>query len=579
MVAMFNDADLTRAALRRIILEEAAGRRLPAEFNGPPAGYMSLDGSTDWLTGLNRKEVNAEARRFYHIDSSAHHMVNLHCAYTFGRGVSKKAKDLDINAWLDKFWKHPRNRGSLTSAKAQWDLGKDMQLDGEVFFVFYTSTMTGQVTVRTIPPEEIIKIVYAPGDPKMPIAYHRKYKDGDKWAVDVLPDYRVADLTKETMQASGNNTEVAVMHVVIEEFERRGISQLTTAIPWLKALRGFMEDRATLTLAWATYALRVGVKGNRQSMQRIAQQFGEYESRLRYDLSTGGLGDKERRQGGNTLIENEAMTTEQFKVDSGAANAYQDKRMFLQQGAIGHSIFEHYMGDGSNANLATATAMELPMLKGFEFEQQFWGDTYVDILTYVIMQGVRYGKLNAKANVEPDYASGVPLWMMEPEGDADLTVEVMFPPIVQKDVAVWTSALAQITQVESSSGKAILTPEARAMLGLQILGFGDKASGIIDELKAVDFAGPPPPPNPFAPPATDEDEEDTVEALVQKLRVKLKEANKAVPGKPLDKTEGQKVAPITRREVRQAFEEFADMPSLKALLDDLGVSEKELDLA
>jgi hypothetical protein len=168
---------------------------------------------------------------------------------------------------------------------------------------------------------------------------------------------------------------------------------------------------------------------------------------------------------------------------------------------------------------------------------------------------------------------------MEPEGDADLTVEVMFPPIVQKDVAVWTSALAQITQVESSSGKAVLTPEARAMLGLQILGFGDKASGIIDELKAVDFAGPPPPPNPFAPPATDEDEEDTVEALVQKLRVKLKEANKAVPGKPLDKTEGQKVAPITRREVRQAFEEFADMPSLKALLDDLGVSEKELDLA
>jgi hypothetical protein len=45
--------------------------------------------------------------------------------------------------------------------------------------------------------------------------------------------------------------------------------------------------------------------------------------------------------------------------------------MFRQMAGIGANIFEHYLGNPLTGNLATATAMELPMLKMFEFEQQF----------------------------------------------------------------------------------------------------------------------------------------------------------------------------------------------------------------
>lgn len=574
MVVM--NQDLTRAALRRAVLEEATGRRLP-ELNEP--GWIDTSGGATALTGLDRQEVNAQARRYYHIDPIAQHLVRLHNAYTFGRGVSKKATDADINAWLERFWKHPRNRTSLTNTKAQWELGKNIQLDGELFFVFYTSTITGQVTVRTIPPHEIVKIVYAPDDPTMPIAYHHKYKNADgRITVDVLADYRIADLDKTTLTAAGRNTEVAVMHVVFEEFERRGISTLTTAVPWLKALRGFMEDRATLTLAWATYALRVGIKGNRQAMQRVAAQFQEYQSQLDYERYSDAFGEKERRQGGNTLMENDAMRTEQFKVDSGAANAYQDMRMFRQMGGIGAGISEHYLGDPSTGNLATATAMELPMLKLFEYEQEFWSDTLSEVLGFVLMQGVRYNSaLSSKANVEVDQSSGYAMWIVTPENGADLTIEVAFPPIVQKDVAVWTSALAQVAQVESQTQKAILTPEARAMLGLQILGFGDKASGIIDELKQQDFAGPPPPPQPI--PFPQQQQPDTIESLAARLTQKLRETKQQDIGKPLPKTDAQKVAPITKKEMQQAFEDFADMPSLADLIKELNVTEEELNIA
>jgi hypothetical protein len=75
--------------------------------------------------------------------------------------VAIRAKDPDVDAYLQKqFWKHPRNRYALTTAKAQQRLHRQVKLDGELALLLYVSTLTGQVTVRCINPRQIQQVLY-----------------------------------------------------------------------------------------------------------------------------------------------------------------------------------------------------------------------------------------------------------------------------------------------------------------------------------------------------------------------------------------------------------------------------------
>lgn len=576
-MVMLNVLDQIRPAIHKAILEEAVGRKIP-ELNEP--GWNQLGGGIDALTGLDRMEVNEQARLYYHTDPLARYMVRLHSAYTFARGVSVRAEDDDVNEIVQRFWKNPRNRASISTAKAQWDLSRELQLDGELFLVFYTSTINGQVTVRTIPAEEIRKIEYADGDDRMPIRFYREYYNTATRRRESVayPDYRFPDANKISV-GRRTGTEIAVMHVVSNDFGGRGISELATSIPWIRALKGFMEDRATLTLALATFAFKMKIKGNRQSLERARNQLGAYETEHRYGAEDG----RERRQGANFWMQNESADLEQLKTDSGASQAYQDMRMFRQQAGIGTSVFEHYLGDPSTGNLATATAMELPMLKQFEFEQQMWEDIYTDIFGFVVQQGIRFGELRGKGTVEVDRSGSSPIWILEPKGDADVSIDVKFPAIVQKDVAVQMSALQQAKNAEATTGEVLVPAEQAMQLALSLLGYSNEAGEIVEEWRGRDFKKedeepetPPEEDNPVQPPPGETPpgnaEENPDEAVEE-----ADDDKKQVPdvGKPLPKKQAEKVEPITKSEIDKAFADWAKLPSLEDLAKELGIENLE----
>lgn len=565
----FSSLDRLRPALHKAILEEAAGRRLP-ELDEP--GWMRMGADVEQITGLDRREVNEQALRYYHTDPTTGYLIDLHNAYTFGRGISVEASDPTIDSWVQRFWNHPRNRASISTAAAQWDLNKNLQLNGELFLIFYTNTMTGQVVVRTVDPLQITHIGYVDGDNKLPQVFVREYRTRDgKKITQTIPDWRYFDTRGGIRELRDvPNTEVAMMHVLSHELSGRGISKLARSIPWAKALKGFMEDRATLTLALATFAFRQKVRGNRQSMRRMAKQWSDYEAQLRYQASGDG---RERRQGANTLIENEAASLEQLKTDSGASNAYQDMRMFRQQTGIGHGIFEHYLGDPSTGNLATATAMELPMLKMFEFGQQFWVDVLRDVLSYVILQGSRFNAdIDRIVDMEIDQTGRTPIWMIMPTGDTDLSVDVNFPPIVQKDIAIWSTALAQLSQAEQMTGQVIVPAEEKMLTALQMLGYANRASATVAEWRERNFTLP------TITPETAGVEEAT-RKIIGALK-RLREQDEDEPpdvGEPLSKSDAEKVEPVRKDDIDQAFDDWGKLPSLEDLAKELGMSVEDLD--
>jgi len=278
---------------------------------------------------------------------------------------------------------------------------------------------------------------------------------------------------------------------------------------------------------------------------------------------------------------------------------------------LGH-IFEHYLGDPSTGNLATATAMELPMLKLFEFEQQVWEDVIGDLVTFVVLQALRYGprELRALGSVKVDLAGGSPLWAVEPKGDVDLTVAASLPPIVQSDVAVWANALSSIAQAEVMTGQQMVPPEQKAITALHVLGVDDIGT-IVDELKAKGFQIASAPRTDGQAVGSGDDQtadgqasEDAVEErLVATVRERyrarkrahvkhftsdarekrLRAADAGDDDKPRDvgqkppKKDIEQVDPITRQEVEDYFDWFASMPDLDELLDQMGLTIDDVD--
>lgn len=555
---------------------EAARSFLDMQLDEPGYELLGQAGAEAQIDrAINRTGRNLEARYLYHVEPVARQVVTLHNAYTFGRGVAVSSQDAQTAGVIRSFWDDMRNRETFTRALPQWLLNRDQQLEGEIDLLLGVSTLDGRVTIRPLPSTEVQEAIYTEDDPIIPAYYRRFYRPrrydfsshqyvpADQPVRSYIPDWRWAEADQSKIPNLPEKTEYYLMRVVTNPLNTRGISQMSSALPWMKALRGFMEDRVTLTLALATFAFKAKVKGNKAAIRRLEDRFGEWETQYKYGHDT-----RERRQGANIAIENEAMDLEQFKVDSGANQAYTDARMLRQQAGLGGGgIFEHYLGDPSTGNLATATAMELPMLKLFEYEQQMWQDVISDVIMFVLIQAMRFNRLPGGLDI--DRAGGLPVWTInDPDGDLDF--EVKMPNIVKADFNVYATGIAQLKQAESIAGHQIIPPRETALAVLRMLDFGQEASEIVSDMEADDFSLPSSPVDLGS---------QLGEALLSRygadIAQVLTEADPKKGDVPSTK-EIRKTGRILKSEVLAAFDDFEDLPDIDAFLDRIGATRQSV---
>lgn len=456
--------------------------------------------------------------------------VRLTRNYTFGRGVTWRAGDEGVAKILDRFWSDPDN--SLVSrAVGQWELSERLQVAGELFPVFFVNAFNGHVKVSLVEPNEVNQVITDPDNKRKALYYERRWTrqkfnwQSGVWSdietrVDYYPDWncpetrldqRTESAERLTTPGEGTGTEhstvevrdgeghpltrVYMSQIKINSHGSRGLPAYYSSIAWVKAYKGFMEDRATLTLAAATFAFKQKVKGAATAVARMASQWGQYISG-RY----GGPGDKERGEGAQTLIENDAVSLEQFNFDTRAGNAYQDGRMLRQQVSAGTDITEPDLtGDPSVGNLASMTAMNGPQLKGFESWQQLFKGFYTDIFDFVIRMAILHGELS------PVDENGQP---------RDLSVEVDFPPIVIKDLPQVIGAVAGLISAQSLAGIQYISPQRLAAYILQAFGETD----IEEALSELTFDQVAQAAGFQEPEALPDDQADAIHAAIEALR-------------------------------------------------------------
>jgi hypothetical protein len=350
-----------------------------------------LPGDFDQRT---RKTIVERSRLFWFTDPLAKQAVRLWTTYCLGNGMSYKAEDTDIQSKLDAFTKNRRNQRMMNPAGQQRTSNK-LLIDGEVFFALFATEPVP--SLRTIDPLQIQKVITDPEDEERVLCYRRHTVDGNKtlyyadWALEE-DDISDVEATKDpenkkpiTLQRDANGATIPVYHLAFDPMGKRGNGLLSCCTAWSREHRRFMEARVGITQALAKFAYKVTAKGGQAVVNAITARL---QSSLTQTGMSAGLEKNPPPASGATWTQNQGVDLTPMPRATGAGDAKEDGNSLKLMVCAGTGIMLHYFGDPSTGNLATATAMELPMLKMFQGYQELLKGAYRDIFAMVLDEDI-----------------------------------------------------------------------------------------------------------------------------------------------------------------------------------------------
>lgn len=369
------------------------------------------------LDPIARKQLIFKSRLYWHRDPLAKQAVRLWTDYALGNGVTFNCDDPATQKALNKFWKDRRNR-SVLSSEGQRKSSKKCLIDGDVFFAIFNREV-----VRRIEPLQITEVITEPDDEENVIGFRRLMGDGKtvkfyrNWSAtddDVaIVEGQPYGTSKETVTFE---PDVVIYHLPFDATGHFGNGLLFAAVDWSKEHRRFMEARVAITAALAKFAYKMSVKGGQNTINAL-------QARLQSSHVTNGVAGIERNPSnapGGTFLQNAGIDLAPMPRGTGAGDAKEDGNSLKLMVSAATGIMLHYFGDPSTGNLATATAMELPMLKMFESYQQLWIDAYRDIFSIILDE-------------DPDEEPAV--------------IDIDLPPILADDLTGLSQAVTSITTV------------------------------------------------------------------------------------------------------------------------------------
>lgn len=442
---------------RLSVLQVAFQERIAElELNLEDTGWTSIGGFEDIeFTREGLRRIARESRIFFMKNPLVRRAILTQACYCFAHGVTVKARHPLIDEVVQRFMSDKRNRAEFTSPLAMMQRDIDLAADGNLFLALF-SNAKGDVRVRAIPYDEISDILLDPDDNKVPQFYVRN--GGDGVDVQYYPDvsYRPASQPEmmegtEGRQAGEIRWDVPMMHVKVNALngQRFGLSEVYSAQEWARMYNQFLHDFAMVMRAHAKFAWRETVKGG-------AGQRAAAKAKLDSGISSGGTQTKAAPVAGAVLVETEGKSRLD-QITQGQSGSGEDGRRLLLMVSAATGVFEHFFGDPSSGNLATATTMDRPMELTFMARQMLWHDVIEAVCEYVILVAVRSGAVKGvtvqekpsswEDEVEAVYSKDPLLedTELDPDFDADKPIdtstEVSFPDLVERDMLAHVQAI------------------------------------------------------------------------------------------------------------------------------------------
>lgn len=351
--------------------------------------FPTADPLREW-DFATRKEILSRCHLAFERNPLAHTAVRLTTMFAIGEGLTINYYNDRAGEILDEFRDNPEN----AIQKYEKSFCDDLQIDGELFVRFHSSE-DGRTVITVIPPWEIQWIVTEPGFSKRVISYHRQgvQTSGEPGNAQALTE----DIPAEEL-----------LHVCINDhaYETRGRPELFRILPWLKAFKDWLEGRARQNHWRGSILYDVTLK------DATPAQVTTKRNQYRQPPSPGSI-----------AIHNDREAWDILDSKVGAADVAEDGRQIKLMSAVGLALPEYMLSDGQNANLASATAQQLPALRKFvDFQDimvsQVWQPIYDRVLQNAIDAGV------LEPEVDEQDADGDPIY----EEPAEVEPEMMTAP-------------------------------------------------------------------------------------------------------------------------------------------------------
>lgn len=346
MRSQWTDAQITT------YLEETTKANYAFGFDAPfnkdtPFIPPTEDPLKEW-SFTTRKYVLSQTHAAYQRNPLANAAVEYTADFVVGDGFNLTCKNKQVEELLETFINSDDNRLREWERQAVVDL----QVDGEIILRYFRSKTNADddsesptVDIAVIPqrPWELEYIRTETGNFRRPLVYHFQYEltEGD-------------DPTGKTTTEPDDVKADDVLHVAINRhaYELRGRPDLYRILPWLRADTEFLQNRARQNywrgaLLWL---VRV-INGSAAQVASVAARWSKPPT------------------AGSVAIESGNVEVEPLVNPSGANEANEDGRQIKLRSIIGMRMAEYMFADGQNANLASATAQQLPAITRFQAYQ------------------------------------------------------------------------------------------------------------------------------------------------------------------------------------------------------------------
>jgi len=431
----------TTATLQRAAVVEQEFVQLAGEAEDLALHHMDYFGGRPSELGTERRRRIAQRSRIaLKFDPLAGAEANLLADFAYGKGIpTPTARDSKVQAIIDEAWSDANNEEKLTGFQAQRRLSNELLTSGELFPTLYVAG--GKVRVGRLDPDLVEAVVPDPEDRLRPLWYVcrvRRYEwdfenDMAKVETDVLEGGRPKlrywkhwrnydDAVKEREQGIVGDDEQAlitppahkqaegvVFHLAINQTgeELRGNPPWARSLRFFEAMNVLTESHVVMAQGASSFIAKRVLKGTPGQVTKAA---GSVLSHLSELGASGRLGDERRTpQGdgpaafapgaqappspGSWWTENESMRMEALSLNSGAGQMAQTAQIVRAPIAAAAGFGQHYLGDAGNANLATASTLELPATMRIESWQEYARQILVWFTDRAIEAAVKAGRL------------------------------------------------------------------------------------------------------------------------------------------------------------------------------------------
>lgn len=315
-----------------------------------------------------RQRILASTHAAYARNPLARAMVDFTADFVTGDGFTLNCRNSTVRDILTRFIDNPDN--AIREIERQCVIG--LQVDGELVFRLFSEG--ADVVIVPMRPWELQYIKTEAGFFRRAESYRfvRTVTKGD--------DPTGQQVLTEDVPAS------QIRHVALNAmaYELRGRPELYAILPWLRADVAWLSDRSRQS-QW-----RGGLMWHVRLTNATAAALSAAFNRWRKPPSPGSI----------------AVTSEHEEIiplvnSAQATDAANDGRALRLMNLIGMRMPEYMMSDGENANLATATRQELPVLVKFEaFQRMLIHQVWKPVFRKVLEAAIEAGLLTEMVAVE-----------------------------------------------------------------------------------------------------------------------------------------------------------------------------------